>query len=364
MFRLVAIITGFFSWWGRELAGLIPRWVRGLFVADRRILAVHMTEDGVLIRRWTGRRRKEVHRSKEGETPERARNAIRAAIKRHRPKDGELVLCIPEEKALFKEISLPALPEAELRRALYYQIDRQTPFAVAEVNFDYKVLKTDKSAGQVTVLLAVVSKKLVEQELQRFAEWAGKPDLVSVADAKGATMPSFDLMKGVEAKKERPSVARALNVAMTFALLGILSVIGYSTLQERREAAQAMHERMLEARKEAQSASQLQTEIENLRKDLTFFADRKRRQPMVAAILLELTRILPDHTWLSEFQFHDDEVRVSGHSSAASELIGLVDGSEMFVEPRFRSPVMQDPATGKERFNMTFRIAGGKREGA
>ena len=262
----------------------------------------------------------------------------------------------PTRRRLLKEISLPVLPEAELRRALYYQIDRQTPFSAAEVNFDFRTLRTDKASGQVTVLMAVVPKKLVEQELARFSEWGAKPDVVSIGDAKGKAPPAFDLMKGVAEKKKKPSLAKTLNVAMAFALVAMVAVIGYSVLEERRAAAEELSARVAEARRSAQEASRLQSDIENLRKDLSFFADRKRRQPMVLAILLELTKIMPDHTWLSEFQFHDDEVRLSGYSSAASELIGLVDGSELFLEPRFRSPVMQDPSTGKERFNMTFRV--------
>ena len=85
MFRFVAMIAGFFSWWGHELVGLIPRWLRGLFVTGRKMLVVHMGEESVVIRRWVGGRKSEVFQPKEGDTPQRRKNAIRAAIRRFSP---------------------------------------------------------------------------------------------------------------------------------------------------------------------------------------------------------------------------------------------------------------------------------------
>ena len=90
---------------------------------------------------------------------------------------------------------------------------------------------------------------------------------------------------------------------------------------------------------------------------LTFLGGQRRDAFSAVTLLDELTRILPDDTWLFELKVAAQEVRIPGYAPTASALIGLIDKSPRLQGPRFRSSVTQDPRTGLERFNMSFRIA-------
>ena len=74
-------------------------------------------------------------------------------------------------------------------------------------------------------------------------------------------------------------------------------------------------------------------------------------------------RDLPSRTVVAEFLSDGvklgREARIAGYAPTASSLIGLIDKSPRLQGPRFRSSVTQDPRTGLERFNMSFRIAPG-----
>ena len=48
---------------------------------------------------------------------------------------------------------------------------------------------------------------------------------------------------------------------------------------------------------------------------------------------------------------------ISGVTASSSSIIGLLDRSDAFMAPSFRSPVVQDPTTGTEQFNIAAKMA-------
>ena len=46
-----------------------------------------------------------------------------------------------------------------------------------------------------------------------------------------------------------------------------------------------------------------------------------------------------------------------GHAPVASSLVPLLDGSQLFRNVRFRSPVTRAPQGGLERFDLSFEVA-------
>ena len=78
---------------------------------------------------------------------------------------------------------------------------------------------------------------------------------------------------------------------------------------------------------------------------------------MVTEALAELTRLVPDQAHIVQLELRDGTVQLHGYAAAASELIGLLDQSEVFKEPQFRSPVTQDPRSGSEQFHLSVELA-------
>ena len=82
-------------------------------------------------------------------------------------------------------------------------------------------------------------------------------------------------------------------------------------------------------------------------------------ESMVMRLLDEMTRIVPDGTWVSQLDIKGIEVQVQGQSPAAASLIGLLEDSESFSNPQFRSPVTQIPRSDLERFHLSAEWSGG-----
>ena len=127
----------------------------------------------------------------------------------------------------------------------------------------------------------------------------------------------------------------------------------YLPLARREAAAEALAAQVAAARAEADAAQQLRAAIDRVLVESRFAFQRRRAAPTVLAILDELTRRLPDDTWLFELSLRDREVQISGYSPAASALIGVIEGSPLFEHARFRSPVTQDTRVGGEQFHLS-----------
>ena len=75
-------------------------------------------------------------------------------------------------------------------------------------------------------------------------------------------------------------------------------------------------------------------------------------------IMDELTRILPDDTWITRLDMKGSELQIQGQSSSAAAVIPLIESSSILQNPSFRSPVTQAPRSEDERFHLSAEIRG------
>ncbi len=80
---------------------------------------------------------------------------------------------------------------------------------------------------------------------------------------------------------------------------------------------------------------------------------QKREHFTVMELLNEVTKLLPDDTWVLQFGRRGAQMTVSGYSGTSSALIAILEGSDMLNQVKFSSPVTADPRVGKERFNIS-----------
>jgi general secretion pathway protein L len=65
-----------------------------------------------------------------------------------------------------------------------------------------------------------------------------------------------------------------------------------------------------------------------------------------------LSRILPDHTHLTELRVEGNKVRLIGTSADAPSLIGLIEKSGLFARATFIAPTTKLPSEAGERFHI------------
>ncbi|MBV8652784.1 MAG: PilN domain-containing protein, partial [Alphaproteobacteria bacterium] len=153
-----------------------------------------------------------------------------------------------------------------------------------------------------------------------------------------------------------PGIALA-GLALLALLLGAAAIA--VPLYRAHLAVDGLATTVADLKREADESQALQKQIEAQLGESGFLAGRKRSAPVISEILDALTRLLPDDTWLTQLRVRGDEIEITGLSLSASSVIGLIDRSPDFANPSFRSPVMQDPRTSHEQFNIAAQLRHG-----
>ena len=72
-------------------------------------------------------------------------------------------------------------------------------------------------------------------------------------------------------------------------------------------------------------------------------------------MLQELTRLLPDGTWLQEVDISEDRVEINGYSNHAADLVRPLETSPYFTQVEFSAPITRDNQS-REVFRIRMRL--------
>ena len=359
MTELVASIRGwvarFFTWWFAELAGCLPERLRGLFGRNGRKLRITIAGDIVTFEQVRGKAVHPLgtldllHPGLAG-LDDRAREILGAV----RHGDSEVVIGLPRESSLRRIVDLPAPALENLREVLTFEMDRHTPFRSDEVYFDCRVASHDSQNKRIKVDLVVVAKELADRAIGLATGWGLEPDKLAIAGAS-AEEEAFNLLpaKVTGGKRGMALGVYGILVLIPFVALGLAV---HLPLKQRQALLGEAEARLLQVRQEANESDRLNKQFDEITQRSRFVQQKKRNQYTITELLDEVTRILPDNTWLLQFARKGRQLTISGYSEKPSALIGLLEESEMLSKVSFRSPVTADPKVGRDRFNISASV--------
>ncbi|MFL6591666.1 MAG: PilN domain-containing protein [Luteimonas sp.] len=343
---------GLLAWWRTALASwLPPRW-QALFGWARDRLLVAPEGDGFQLRLERG-----------GETidlghlpmPEPGRTGdTLAPVLGPQVIDLPRWLVLPAGSGLRRRMLMPAAAVDRLHDVLRFEIERQTPFDASGVVFDARVLGR-RADGQADVELIVVPKPSFDDALDALGPLADTLAGVDIA-ATGAAAAGVNLLPpGRRVRVADPT--RKWNWAL--AAVAVLALAGglWQLLENRRAAADALETQVASrsdtARRVALQRQQLTDAVQG-----SAFLDRARSgRPTNVEIMDELSRRLPDNTYLEKLAIEGDRLTLIGLSSEASALVSRLEGSPLWTSPALTGAVQPDPSTGRDRFTLMADIA-------
>lgn len=329
------MLKRFFRWWFGQLAELLPAGLRGGRGRGAGLLLVDETAEGVVFRLRQRTRVREL-----GDAT--GIDVIPARLRRRLPR--VLVRPLPRG-VLLRELELPAAAAADPGSALELNMDRHVPFHADDVHYAFDVAPGRGAQQPLSVRLAVVPRERLERLLAPLEGLGLHPCHELEVDGESVGF-------AFEPPARSRAVARLVTVvlvAVNVALLGLLVAMPW---QRQTEALAAMEAQLDHAREAALSVSAKYDRLAAERARLDFLSAESRRQFSVVLLLEELSRLLPDDSWLIALQVNERGVRMQGYASRASSLIGVLQQSSLVGSARFGSPIVRDPATGKERFDL------------
>ena len=343
-------MAGYVSWWRDELAGMLPDTWRRRFERRHDVLVLTLLGDEVRISRRANGRGEELGTI--STTLPNAGERMAAMLSGLKVASTRVEVAVPSDKLLVKQIQLPLAAEENLRQVLGFEMQRQTPFRAEQVFFSYRTTARRVESQQITVRLCVVPRTVVERVLDYLAGWDLVPAAGTGSGEKGQADGVFTFVPSEAAQRPSSRLSRGL-VALNLVLL--VCVVAVPLVQQQRHL-DRLSAQFAEVRAAATTAAGLQQQIDKHSAQSRYLFGYKAERPASVELLEELSRRLPDDTWLFRLEVRDGKVHLQGTSTRASSLIAGLEGSAFFQGVRFASPVTQDGASGRERFHLSASV--------
>ena len=348
---------------GRILDG-ISRWIdgvpaaivaaRGWFVRSRSVELIEEPADTFTLRGTdqdaAARRDTDHVRIVDGKVV----GALPAALAT-RLKSSRATLTLQPSRFMFRPLELPRRATEFLDGIVRAQIDRLTPWSAAEAAFGFS-RPTDIANDRIAVTIAATAKSRIAPLVDAVARLGADSIVISTIlpdpqDGGGAPIEVFEhKVRGALAAHR---VRRALLAILVVAGLAAGAAITASVVVGGDlEARQADLSRRIAARRVSLRA----TLDAGGNAALAALERRKHTAPSSVIVLEALSRILPDHTYVTELRIVGDVMQVVGVTRDAPSLIRLIEQSSHFTRATFFAPTTRSPNEPGEHFHIEARI--------
>lgn len=189
------------------------------------------------------------------------------------------------------------------------------------------------------------------------------PDFPSLTSAYGTALKGLKkvplyinlIPKDLRRRLKRPSLIPTLVLLILIMLLGILGK--FSIIIKERRYLHDLNVQIAQIEPEVSAVEEMYTQISQLRNKIAGLERIKKENLSQLEILGELTKIIPQDTWLSRFTHKRGKIQAEGYTPSASNLIAILEGSPMFFNAKFSAPITKATG-GLERFKVEATIEG------
>jgi general secretion pathway protein L len=253
-------------------------------------------------------------------------------------------LVISRDLFLLRELNVPKAALGALSKILDQEVVRRTPFQPSDIWHAASAVAGD-SDDVVAMCHWIIRKDRADATLARLGLRGSDVDFLAVADINGDAMPVIHFRSGGD--EDPPWAARAVRLLAAAAL--VASVVGVVTFEcSQAHVASAIENSLAEARQGTQNGRDGINPVGRL---LALKADVS-----VLEVWDEVSRVLPDHTFLTEARMADGNVTVSGFSADAARLVRTIDQSPLFFGAALTAAITPDATERKDRFSISFKI--------
>ena len=351
-------LRGFLTWWLNGLASWLPLRVRAVFGLAQQRLLLQRDDDRMHLSLTLPGQPGSPQVRTFAELPWDAEIAAQDPMPRLlSPRIAALPrwLVLPGRSGLRRRVQLPAAAADRLRDVLGFEIDRQTPFAAADVHYDARLIGR-RADGQIDAELVVVPKASFDAALAALgAPVAATLSGVDMLDADGLPL-GVNLLPGARRSRQRdPRAMWNLALGAGFLLatgLGLWLILG-----NREAAADALE---ADAKRHTRQADKVDDEkrlLVDTVEGMRFLQETRNGRPSAIEVMDELSRMLPDGTYLEKVSIEGDKLLIIGLSSESARLVDRMRPSKLWTAPQLTGALMPDPTKGKDRFTIAADLA-------
>ena len=349
-------LRGFITWWSAGLRAWLPlRW-QHLLAADGDRVLLQVQGDGVQLRRQRADSVQDVallplhvHGAADGRDPLAGVLATAAA-------ELPRWLVLPASQGLRRPLLLPAAARERLREVLSFEIERQTPFAAADVIHDGRLLGV-REDGQLQVELVVVPRRALDAQTAQLGALAGSLAGVDLLDAEGRTL-GVNLLPPAQRLQQR-NPWRLWNLILGVAAVLALGFALAQVVDNRRVAADALEAEVTTRSQQARGVSEQRQRLVDDVEGGAYLQRQRNGRASVIEVIDALSPRLPDGTYLEKFTIEGEQLTLLGLSNQAAALVGKLEGAPQWHAPALSGALQTDPRTRMDRFTVIAQLRGG-----
>lgn len=341
----------FWAWWSGELVAMLPEKARAAIARRRQKLFIEAGPESLSLALGSWASSRDVM-SLSLVAPDDGTSDV--------PRDAQQnILLMPQSKVLATSVRLPLAAEENLEEVLAFEMDQHTPFVADKVYYDYIVTGRDTERQELDVDLVYSPRADVDRFCDAVAAHRIDLDIVTSRGRDGYNFRAINLLPQSQRRRRR-IVAHRLNIGLAASMLVLLAIAIALPIAQKNRAIEALEAEVQLAAAAAREGNQLRRDLEKMAEASRFLVEKKRAEIMAVELVEEVSRILPDHTWVTRLDISDTELQIQGQSEASSSLIAIVEASPHFENASFRSPVVQVQGTNADRFHLSADVVRSK----
>jgi len=349
----VSPVGQFFRWWIEELRLAMPdAWQQRIQYALRRV-TLSTQGDLVEVGIDNNRKLKPLLTLSGDQDVSLQQQQVEDLLVEEELIEAPRFLLLQLDSVLNTEVRLPAAAEPNLAQVLAFEMDRQTPFRATDVYYDWNILDRGGESGQIRLELYVAPRSEVDALIQavsgRGFQLTGV-DIVDGDNTLGLNLLPPDRRSRVTNRRVR------FNMALGAVCVVLLALVMAQSLSLRSHQVHELEEAILAVQGEARAVTRIKEQIEDNSEAAGFLAKKRAETPLSIAVLADITRILPDDTYLDRLVISKTSVQMQGKSQNAQQLIEMVNESPLLDESAFRGSTRLDARSGLEIFEVNANV--------
>ncbi|MBR0953417.1 PilN domain-containing protein [Bradyrhizobium canariense] len=250
---------------------------------------------------------------------------------------------------LFRPLELPARAADFLDGIVRAQIDRLTPWSASEAVFGCSVPVAHGSES-ISTEIAAAPRRLAMSYVEAVSPFHPTAIAIVTEASGGGRIKVFEQRSRGTIDPVR--LGRTLQAVLALAAVAaVIGSVAASYLADSLSAQESELERQITQRRAA-----LRGNDSGERSPLALLERRKHETPASVIVLESLSRLLPDHTYVTELHLAGNKVQIGGITRDAPSLIPLIEQSQHFTRATFYAPTTRSPSDPGERFHIEAQI--------
>ena len=358
--RLRELLGRFADWWLKEFLGLfsesVAEFLRG---RGQTMLAIRIEGDAAALE-LLGRNFEPIA-SNPVPRPEATAEQVGTFLRAHdlEREGAQIGLRLPATRVFCRELLEPTEAARAIGSLVAQDLARKTPFKPEDVFSDYAVAER-VGGNKLRVLQWIARREDVRNAVAPLKMPVDELAFLAFGRSDTSTpQPVIRLQQGTTSGSGWSQ--RAILAACCFGLLLMVAASGLKYWNQQ-SALDHLDTEIAAMSRKAQQVRGMVDQLQEKKSALLRVRMQRNDVPRVIDLWDEVTRILPSHSWLTEFKVNeaagDRELRINltGFSSAAPSLVGIVDRSSLFIDASLSAPVAFDPIEGRERFALQAKV--------